>query len=84
MVSINSNVKEEIENLERLANAYKSIDKIEMYNVERVATELHCSLASARTFMQRPDFPLIKVGKKLQVEKFAFWSYLQGRRVCDD
>lgn len=51
------------------------------YNTKEVAQMLGCSIPTAREIMYRKDFPLIKVGKNLKVEKSAFISWASERRV---
>ena len=55
--------------------------KITTLDVDDVAEILQCSLPIARDFMNREDFPLLKIGKKLLVEQDALHNYLQQRRV---
>lgn len=50
-------------------------------DTKEVANQLGCSLPTARQIMYRPDFPLIKVGKNLKVERTALWERAQKRRV---
>lgn len=50
-------------------------------DTKAVAEHLGCSLPTARQIMYRPDFPLIKVGKNLRVERSALREWAQKRRV---
>ena len=51
------------------------------YGTKEVAKCLGCSLPTAREIMRRKDFPLIKVGKNLKVERSAFIAWASERRV---
>lgn len=51
------------------------------YSTKEVAKCLGCSLPTAREIMRRKDFPLIKVGKNLKVERSAFIAWASERRV---
>ena len=46
-----------------------------------VAKALRCSLPTARSIMHRLDFPLIKHGRKMLVEKTAFFEWAKKRRI---
>lgn len=85
MLTVESNVKNEIKNLQEYANLLEKVKDTEIVTLgaEDIAKAMHCSVASAREFMHRPDFPLQEVGKTLRVEKTAFFLYLQNRRVKD-
>ena len=50
-------------------------------DTKAVAKHLGCSLPTARQIMYRADFPLIKVGKNLRVERSALKEWAQKRRV---
>ena len=54
---------------------------LEFYGTREVAQCLGCSLPTAREIMHRYDFPLIKVGKNLRVQKAAFEKWASERRV---
>ena len=54
---------------------------LEFYGTRGVAQCLGCSLPTAREIMHRYDFPLIKVGKNLRVQKAAFEKWASERRV---
>ncbi len=47
---------------------------------KEVAACLGCSIPTAREIMHRWDFPLIKVGHGLRVEKSAFQKWASVRR----
>ncbi len=51
------------------------------YTTKEVSQMLGCSLPTAREIMRRKDFPLIKVGKNMKVEKNAFITWASERRV---
>ena len=46
-----------------------------------VAQKLGVSEAAARDYMNRPDFPLLKVGKSLKVSSWAFLLYNMQARI---
>lgn len=48
---------------------------------KEVSELLHCSLASARQYMHRPDFPRIECGKEIKVSIIAFHEYNLSRRI---
>lgn len=50
-------------------------------DTKAVAQYLGCSLPTARQIMYRADFPLIKVGKNLRVERSALKKWAQDRHV---
>lgn len=50
-------------------------------DTKAVAQYLGCSLPTARQIMYRSDFPLIKVGKNLRVERSALKKWAQDRHV---
>ena len=50
-------------------------------DTKAVAKYLGCSLPTARQIMYRTDFPLIKVGKNLRVERSALKEWAQTRHV---
>ncbi len=60
--------------------SYKYMDTI-FYNTKDVARLLGCSIQTAREVMYRKDFPLIRVGKNLKVQKTAFETWASERRV---
>lgn len=51
------------------------------YNTKDVARILDCSVPTARELMQRADFPLIRVGRKLMVSQNALEEWASKRRV---
>ena len=51
------------------------------YGTKEVAQMLGCSIPTAREIMQRPDFPLVMVGKNLRVYKAALEKWAMERRV---
>ena len=61
----------------------KSNDEFDMIflDTKAVAEYLGCSLPTARQIMYRSDFPLIKVGKNLRVERSALKEWAQKRHV---
>lgn len=60
--------------------AKKSTDSI-FYGTKDVARILGCSIPTARKIMQRPDFPLVMVGRKMTVLKSALEEWASQRRV---
>lgn len=50
-------------------------------DTKAVAKYLGCSLPTARQIMYRSDFPLIKVGKNLRVERSALKKWAQDRHI---
>lgn len=83
MLNIETNTKQEIAELRQYVELLDTIRDTEIVTLgaEDISRILKCSIASAREFMHRPDFPLQEVGKTLRVEKTAFYLYLQKRRV---
>lgn len=57
------------------------IDTIKFLDTKEVAKALGCSLPTARQIMFRYDFPLIRVGRALKVERIAFLDWASKRRV---
>ena len=51
------------------------------YDTKEVAQLLGCSIPTAREIMQRPDFPLIMVGKNYKVYRDALIRWAMERRV---
>ena len=51
------------------------------YGTKDVARILGCSIPTAREIMQREDFPLVMVGRKLTVLKSALEKWASQRRV---
>lgn len=54
---------------------------IVFYGTKDVARILGCSIPTAREIMQRADFPLVMVGRKLTVLKSALEQWASQRRV---
>ena len=54
---------------------------VQFLNTKEVAKALGCSLPTARQIMFRYDFPLIRVGRAMKVEKTAFLDWASKRRV---
>lgn len=54
---------------------------IVFYGTKDVARILGCSIPTAREIMQREDFPLVMVGRKLTVLKSALEQWASTRRV---
>lgn len=50
-------------------------------NSKQVAEALRCSLPTARRIMRRPDFPLVRCGKNMRVEKQAFKNWASCRHI---
>ncbi len=84
-IQINSNIDEELEKAERLLNLYSQINNIQeaedYLTAEDIAKIMNCTIVAARDYMNRPDFPLIRCGKGLKVNRLAFLAYNQQRRV---
>jgi len=84
-IEITSNIDEELAKAERLLNVYsqiKNMQEAEDYlSVEDVARILKCTKNSARKYMHRPDFPCIKCGTGLKVNRVAFFLYNLSRRT---
>ena len=49
-----------------------------------VAEMFGWSKQTAQEFMSRPDFPLIKIGKKLQVNRLALVKYTMQKTVREE
>ena len=56
-------------------------ENIAFLDTKAVAKYLGCSLPTARQIMYRSDFPLIKVGKNLRVERSALKEWAQTRHI---
>lgn len=84
-IQMNSNIDEELEKLERLFNLYSQINNMQeaqdYLTAEDIAKIMGCTIVAAREYMNRPDFPLIRCGKGLKVNRLAFLAYNQQRRV---
>lgn len=63
------------------AEKYNSDVNIIFLDTKEVAKFLGCSVPTARQIMYRQDFPLIKVGKNLRVEKTALKKWAQHRHI---
>lgn len=56
-------------------------NKIIVYSTADIAKILGCSIPTARQLFKRSDFPALKIGKNYRVEKTAFESWCNGRRI---
>lgn len=56
-------------------------DNVEFLDTKDVAKSLGCSLPTARSIMNRADFPLIRVGKNYKVSKDALIEWSRKRRI---
>ena len=85
-MQIKTNVFEEIQALKTYVDLLEKINEQEIVTLgaEDVAEILQCSVASAREFMHRKDFPLQECGKSLRAEKTAFFMYLQKRNTKEN
>lgn len=77
---------ENIQDLNReLLNIIAAVKEIEtcgdnlIMDADDVAKMFGWGTAVTREFMNRPDFPLIKIGKKLQVNRLALVKYTMNR-----
>lgn len=50
------------------------------YTTKQIASMLGCSIPTARQLFYRKDFPALKIGKNLKVEKNAFEKWCSVRR----
>ena len=55
--------------------------KVIFLSTKEVAKALGCSLPTARQLMLRYDFPLIRVGRAMKVEKNAFLKWCETRHT---
>ena len=55
-------------------------DRSKFYSTSDIAEMLGCAPETARQIMNRPDFPLIRVGKNYKVFKPAFEQWAMERR----
>jgi excisionase family DNA binding protein len=55
--------------------------EIKFLNTKEVAEALGCSLPTARQIMMRYDFPLIRVGRAMKVEKNALLEWASHRHI---
>ena len=56
-------------------------DKIEFLGAKEIAKICGCPVVTARQLMLRYDFPLIRVGRAMKVEKNAFKEWAGKRRI---
>ena len=56
-------------------------EQIVFLDTKDVAEALGCSLPTARSIMNRADFPLIRVGKNYKVSKDALLEWTKKRRI---
>lgn len=74
LVSKLNEAKAALSSMEKIAGECKYL------TTKDVAEALGVSEAAAREYMNRPDFPLLKVGKSLKVSSWAFLLYnMQAR-----
>lgn len=66
-------------NIKTLKNAAQSSAEPIFYNTADIARLLGCSIGTAREIMYRKDFPLLKIGKNLKVNKNAFEDWSRNR-----
>ena len=57
------------------------MNDIKFLGTKEVAEALGCSLPTARQIMMRYDFPLVRVGRALKVEKTALLEWARQRRT---
>lgn len=53
------------------------MEEVQMLSVREVAKMLNCHPDTARKIMKRKDFPLVKIGNRLEVEKQALIHYIR-------
>ena len=75
-------------NTTEYTSSYNPVSTDDEFNMifldtKAVAQYLGCSLPTARQIMYRSDFPLIKVGKNLRVERSALKKWAQDRHVWE-
>lgn len=56
-------------------------EKVVFLGTKEVAKALGCSLPTARQIMMRYDFPLIRVGRSMKVEKNALIEWASHRHA---
>ena len=56
-------------------------EKVHFLGTKEVAKALGCSLPTARQIMMRHDFPLIRVGRFMKVEKSALIEWASHRHA---
>lgn len=56
-------------------------NEIILMNSIEVAKILRCSATTARAIMKKRDFPLLRIGRNLMVEKGSFYRWLQSRHA---
>ena len=54
---------------------------IKFLGTQEVSKALGCSLPTARQIMMRQDFPLVRVGRAMKVEKNALLEWATHRHV---
>lgn len=78
------NLKEVQHDLREIANCLELLEKKKqklIIGIEDIMEITGWSKNTVRQFMHRPDFPLIKVGKDLQVNYLSFVDYTMNRIV---
>ena len=56
-------------------------NEIVLLNSFEVANILRTSPTTARAIMKKRDFPLLRIGRNLMVEKGSFYRWLQSRHA---
>ena len=77
---VSNDLREICFSLSALENSETSL----IIGIDEIAEITGWSKPVIRRFMHRPDFPLIKVGKNLQVNKLAFIKYTMQRCILED
>ena len=78
------NLQEISREIQDIATAITSLEACGnklIIGIEDIMEMTGWSKNTVRQFMHRPDFPLIKVGKDLQVNKIAFVKYTMQKLV---
>lgn len=74
-----------IDKYEKFVGLDETVEKLvknqKFLTTSEVAKKLRISVSSARTFMQREDIPIVKVGKSVRISETALFLYCLERRV---
>lgn len=77
---LNRNLIEIISSIKALEDCGENL----IMDSDDVAEMFGWSKQTAQEFMSRPDFPLIKIGKKLQVNRLALIKYTMRKTVREE
>lgn len=73
------NISQELQDITTALKALEASGDKLIIGIEDIMEMTGWSRETVRQFMHRPDFPLIKIGRDLQVNKIAFVHYTMQR-----